>query len=132
MNSGEKFDRIVRDIVKHDIIEPPTAFFTDKVMERLGIRKVQSGVVTKPILSNRAKIAIAAGYTAIIALIIIFSKGSPAPDSKYLKLLPEFQLPSLKSLFEINSQFLTLLAVLIGVGWLLIGLDKILKKFLLR
>ncbi len=132
MNQEEKFDRRIKNIIQNDIIESPSPAFTDNVMDRLGVRKVSTVTVRKPILSKWSKIAIASGYVILLAVIIYYSGTAKPVDSKYTDFLQRFQLPSIKSLFSINNQILTILLVLIGGGWLLAGIDKILKKILLR
>jgi hypothetical protein len=132
MNQEEKFDRSIRNIIKNDIPDQPSSSFTDRVLEGLGIYRVQSKTPARPILSKWAKISIAAGYALILGLILIFSKGSTPPDTKYEELLSMFRLPSFNSLFQINGQVLTLLLVIIGGGWLLAAVDRVLKKLFVR
>ncbi len=131
MSPEEKFDRSIKNIIKSDINEMPSPDFTENVMERLGVRRI-SPAVTRPILSKWSKIAIASGYVILLAIIIYYSGQASPSDSKYMEALKWLQFPSAKSLFLMNNQIITILLVLIGGGWMLAGLDKLLKKFLLR
>ena len=132
MNPEEKFDRSVRKIIKNDLPEQPSPEFTDKVMEGLGVYRIRNKAVTRPLLSGWAKISIAAGYILVLVLIVIFSSNSSPVDSKYFNFISRFQLNSLGSLLQINGQLLTILLVIMGGGWLLAGIDRVMKKVFLR
>ncbi len=132
MNQEEKFDRSIRNILREDLVEQPTVNFTNKVMEHLGLQRVQPVKTPKPLLSSKAKIAIAAGYLLVIALIILFVKGGSATVPSYLEIFTKFKLPTLGSLIQVNSQILTMLVVLMTGGWILAGIDRLLKKIILR
>ena len=132
MKPEESFDKVVRNIIKDELIEQPSASFTNTVMEKMGVRKIQAQTVSEPILSVKAKLSIAAGFVIAMTLILIFSGKGPALETNYLQYLPKLQIPPVESLVKINYQVFTLIMVLICGGWLLAGLDKLLKKFFLR
>jgi hypothetical protein len=132
MKPEEKFDRIIKDAIKSELIEHPSPAFTDHVLEKLGFRKATSKNIAKPILSKWTKIAITVGYVSIIILLVVFNKGETTTSSKYLSWIPRFELPSLTSIVNFNTQFYTILLVLIGAGWLLIFIDGLLKKTMSR
>ena len=124
MNPEEKFDRSVRKIIKNDLPDQPSPKFTDRVMEGLGVYRIQSKTVAKPLLSRWAKIAIAAGYVLVLGFIIIFSSNSSPVDSKYLDFLSRLQVPFFNSFLQLNGQFLTFLLVIIGWGGFLPALTS--------
>lgn len=132
MNPEEKFDRSIRNIVRETLVEKPSAAFTDNVLGKLGFHRLPAQIIAKPILSKYAKIAIAISYVAVMIILIVVTRGPSAAPDKYLNMLPKFEIPSLNSIFDFSNPAYSLLAVLVGVGWLLILFDKFLKKFFLR
>ena len=131
MKEEEKFDRLLTKIISEDMMEKPGPGFTENVLEKLGVQKVQSRVAAKPILSMKSKIGIAAAYV-VLMIYLFFSGGESASSTKYLDIIPEYKLPSITSMLNFDSQFYTLLIVLIGAGWILILFDKFMKRFFLR
>ena len=132
MNPEEKFDRSIRKIIRSEIPDQPSPEFTDRVMEGLGVYRLQNKNIAKPLLSRWAKISIAAGYILVLGLIVIFSGKTAPVDSKYLDFLSRFRPSSFGSLIQFNGQVLTFLLVIMGGGWILAGLDKLMKKVFIR
>ena len=132
MNPEEKFDRSIRRIIRNELPEQPSPEFTDRVMEGLGVYRLQHKKIAKPLLSGWAKISIAAGYILALGLIVIFSGKSAPVDSKYFDFLSRFSPSAFGSLIQFNGQILTFLLVIMGGGWILAGLDKIMKKVFIR
>ncbi len=131
MKQEEKFDYLLGRIIRDDMMEKPSAGFTENVLEKLGVQKVASRIVSKPILSLKSKIAIAAVYM-ILMVYLFFSGGESASTTNYLNFIPQFKLSALTSMLNFDSQFYTLLVILIGAGWILILFDKFMKRFFLR
>ena len=132
MKPEEKFDRSIQNIVKKELLENPSPGFTDAVLEKLGVRRLPSKEISKPILSNWAKIGIAASYLILFVLIIFLTKGEPASSSSYLNLLKKVNLSSFTSLLNFSGPMYSILVILIIAGWLLIVADRFLKKVLAR
>lgn len=132
MNPEEKFDRTIKNIIRIDLLDKPSPDFTDHVLGKLGVHKLSSRAVTKPILSKWAKLAIAVAYILLIGLLLVNTNSQPGMADKYLTLLPKFNLPSLDSIIDFKNPGYSLLAVFAGAAWLLILMDRVLKRYFLR
>jgi hypothetical protein len=125
----EKIDRIIRKTFNDKFIAEPSSEFSDNVMEKLGVKKRESTVVTKPLKPRRGLLLMGGLYILIIALVF-FLPGSVERVTTYK--LPEISLPAISKYLNFSSGISRLLIVLILGGWALIFFDNYIRKLFMR
>ena len=124
----EKLDRIIRKMVNDHFTPEPSRDFTEKVMNGLGVKPVQSTLKTKPLRPKRGLIVM--GVLYLVVLAATFLMPGSLESSSYQ--LPTFKLPALSDYINLNQDFSKMLVLLILGGWILIFSDRILRKLFIR
>jgi len=119
-----KLDDIIRTTVNKDMIEKPSLSFTDSVMEKLGVNPQEGKLKTKPIRIKWGLISMIFVYIIIVGAVFLIP-GSVSSESFQM---PTFNLPSITEYLDLGENTSKILIMLIFGGWLLIFIDKFLKK----
>ena len=124
----EKVDRIIRKTVNDHFTPEPSREFADHVMEKLGVKPVQSTLKTKPLKPKRGLILMGVVYLAILVSIFFIPKSLESASIQ----LPKFNLPALSDYISIDQNLSRMLIFSIIAGWLLLFFDKYIRKLFLR
>lgn len=124
----EELDRIIRKTVNDHFIPEPSKDFVDHVMGELGVNTVSSNLKTKPLKPKRGLILMAVLYIAILAAVFII----PGSLNSTSYQLPKFNLPAISDYINISQNMSRMLIFLILGGWLLLFLDKYIRKLFIR
>ncbi len=129
----DRIDRIIRKTYNSDIEQGPSPEFTERVMKEMGVRRSGSKLETKPLRSKRGLLLTGLIYLFIFALVVVLPMVLPeAMAGGTVYQLPEFNLPPLTELLNLDQGMTRILMVLILGGWALIFFDNYIRKLFMR
>lgn len=132
-NESFKRDDLTRKIVKKAEMEHPSFTFTSKIMEQIRLNHSPEVFIYQPVIRRRSWVLLA--FSVIVVLLLsMLMPAAQSPDTfklaKYLTPAQNIIDTATSGFFEIFSVLhsLSWIAFAVGAGWLLFGMDKILRK----